>query len=84
MYAWRIEPLWIVWLPGLVPALNVVCRAYGADGDEVVTFTPIHPPFLTASSQDVVLVPTSSITLYVLAAILPPFNHQRSRRGPAL
>lgn len=48
MYAWRIEPSWIVWLPGLVPALNVVCRAYGADGDEVVTFTPIYPPFLAA------------------------------------
>ncbi len=48
MYAWRIEPSWIVWLPGLVPALNIVCRAYGQDGDEVVTFTPIYPPFLAA------------------------------------
>ncbi len=48
MYAWKIEPSSIVWLPGLVPALNVVCRAYGADGDEVVTFTPVYPPFLAA------------------------------------
>ena len=47
-YRWEIDPSWIVWLPGVVPALNVVCRAYGADGDEVVTFTPIYPPFLTA------------------------------------
>ena len=37
-----------MWLPGVVPALNVVCWAYGQDGDEVVTFTPIYPPFLTA------------------------------------
>jgi len=48
MYRWKIEPSWIVWLPGVVPALNVVCRAFGEDGDEVATFTPIYPPFLSA------------------------------------
>jgi cystathionine beta-lyase len=48
MYRWRIEPSWIVWLPGVVPALNIVCRAFGDDGDEVLTFTPVYPPFLSA------------------------------------
>jgi len=47
-YGWSIRPSWIVWLPGLVPALNVACRAYGDDGDEVLTFTPVYPPFLSA------------------------------------
>jgi len=47
-YGWQIEPSWIVWLPGVVPALNVVCRAFGDDGDEVLTFTPVYPPFLSA------------------------------------
>jgi cysteine-S-conjugate beta-lyase len=47
-YRWEIDPSWIVWLPGVVPALNLVCQAYGDVGDEVVTFTPIYPPFLTA------------------------------------
>lgn len=47
-YQWRIEPSWIVWLPGLVPALNLASRAYGDDGDEVLTFTPAYPPFLAA------------------------------------
>jgi cysteine-S-conjugate beta-lyase len=47
-YRWQIEPTWIVWLPGLVPALNVACRAYGDDGDDVLTFTPAYPPFLAA------------------------------------
>ena len=50
-YRWEVEPPWIVWLPGAVPALNVVCRAYGDDGDEVLTFTPIYPPFLAAPPQ---------------------------------
>ena len=47
-YQWQVEPSWIVWLPGLVPALNVSCRAFGDDGDEVLTFTPVYPPFLSA------------------------------------
>ena len=47
-YRWKIEPDWIVWLPGLVVGLNVVCRAFGKPGDDVLTATPVYPPFLTA------------------------------------
>jgi len=47
-YRWVIQPSWIVWLPGAVSALNVVCRAFGEDGDDVLTFSPIYPPFLSA------------------------------------
>ncbi|MBK9784282.1 MAG: putative C-S lyase [Betaproteobacteria bacterium] len=44
-YSWSIEAEWIVWLPGLVSGLNIACRA--VDG-EVLTATPIYPPFLSA------------------------------------
>lgn len=44
-YEWRIEPEWIVWLPGLVTGLNIACRT--VEG-EVVTAAPIYPPFLSA------------------------------------
>ncbi|MGE4558868.1 MAG: MalY/PatB family protein [Desulfobulbus sp.] len=47
-YGWRIEPEWLVWLPGLVTGLNAVCRAVGRAGDEVLTCTPVYPPFLSA------------------------------------
>ncbi|MGA2151335.1 MAG: PatB family C-S lyase [Geobacteraceae bacterium] len=47
-FAWRVEEEWIVWLPGLVCGLNVLCRAIGDEGDEVITFTPVYPPFLSA------------------------------------
>ncbi|HPE46468.1 MAG TPA: aspartate aminotransferase, partial [Deltaproteobacteria bacterium] len=46
--SWRVEPEWIVWLPGLVTGLNVACRAAGRPGDEVMTATPVYPPFLSA------------------------------------
>ena len=45
-HGWRIDPDWIVWLPGLVCGLNLACRAFGAAG--VATLTPVYPPFLSA------------------------------------
>jgi cystathionine beta-lyase len=47
-YDWKIQPDWIVWLPGLVVGLNVVCRAFGREGADVLTAVPIYPPFLSA------------------------------------
>ena len=44
-YGWSIDAEWVVWLPGLVSGLNIACRA--VDG-EVLTATPIYPPFLSA------------------------------------
>jgi cystathionine beta-lyase len=48
-YAWPVKPEWLVWLPGLVTGLNVVCRAVGDEGDEVMTAVPVYPHFLSAT-----------------------------------
>jgi cysteine-S-conjugate beta-lyase len=59
-FSWSIKPEWIVWLPGLVCGLNVLCRAIGDVDDEVITFTPVYPPFLSApplSRRKLVTVP---------------------------
>jgi cystathionine beta-lyase len=47
-YGWKIEPSWIVWLPGLVVGLNVAAQAFASVGDEVLTLSPVYPPFMTA------------------------------------
>ena len=47
-YAWKIDPSWIVWLPGLVVGLNVAAAAIGETGDEILTATPVYPPFMSA------------------------------------
>ncbi|MCX5893835.1 MAG: PatB family C-S lyase, partial [Deltaproteobacteria bacterium] len=47
-YGWEVEPAWLVWLPGLVTGLNVICRAAAASGEEVLTAVPVYPPFLSA------------------------------------
>ncbi|MBK8018174.1 MAG: putative C-S lyase [Betaproteobacteria bacterium] len=47
-YGWTPDPDWFVWVPGLVSGLNIVARAVGEPGDDIVTATPIYPPFLSA------------------------------------
>lgn len=47
-HGWEVDPDWMIWLPGLVSGLNVLCRAVGGPGDEVITFTPVYPPFMSA------------------------------------
>jgi cystathionine beta-lyase len=44
-HGWNIDPSWLLWLPGLVTGINLVCRAFGEDGDDVITATPVYPPF---------------------------------------
>ena len=41
-----VDPSWIVWLPGCVPALSMACGAAGKPGEHVITNTPVYPPFL--------------------------------------
>ena len=48
VYGWKIEPQWIVWLPGMVCGFNAACRAYGQPGDQVLSAIPVYPPFLSA------------------------------------
>lgn len=47
-YGWQIQTDWLVWLPGLVSGLNIVCKA--VEGG-VFTATPIYPPFMSAPAN---------------------------------
>ena len=48
-HSWAsVQPEWIVWLPGLVPGLNLACRSVGAAGDGVMTATPVYFPFMSS------------------------------------
>jgi len=47
-HRWKVDPSWIVWLPGLVCGLNVCVLAYTFPGDEVLSVSPVYPPFITA------------------------------------
>ncbi len=59
-YGWIIEASWLVWLPGLVCGLNVTSQAFAQPGEQVLSLTPVYPPFMTApknSGRESVTVP---------------------------
>ncbi len=79
-YRWSVDPSWIIWLPGLVAGIHLSCRAVGQAGDEIITTTPIYPPFLTApvlSERALVTVP-----LKPPAAGAADLAEQRRTAGP--
>ena len=45
---WVIDPDWLVWTPGVVPAFNIAIKAYCKPGDKVMVQTPNYPPLLAA------------------------------------
>lgn len=47
-YGWTIQPEWLVFLPGVVPGLNLACRAWTTPGRGVLTPSPVYYPFLQA------------------------------------
>ncbi len=44
-YNWKIEPEWVVFTPGTIPALNIAVRALAHPGDEIVLQEPVYYPF---------------------------------------
>jgi len=61
-YSWQIKPEWIVWLPGVVPGMNIACRSVKTD--DVIINTPIYPHFVNAplnAKKNVIKVPVREI-----------------------
>jgi len=52
LYQWQIDPEWLVFLPGIVGALFLACRATGKTGDEVYRPAIIYPPFVKAPQMN--------------------------------
>ncbi len=57
-YNWKINSKWIVWLPGVVPGMNIACRSVLTQ--DVIINTPIYPHFVNAvqnANKNVIKVP---------------------------
>lgn len=48
-YNWQINKDWLIFLPGLVPALNIVLRTYTQENESSICPYPIYPPFMSAA-----------------------------------
>jgi cystathionine beta-lyase len=62
-YGWKIEPEWIVFTPGVVPALNAAIRAFTHPGDEVLIHDPVYHPFWSAIEQSGCCIASSPLRL---------------------
>lgn len=47
-HGWEIQKEWIVFTPGVVPAINMAILAHTSPGDSVVTQPPVYFPFFNA------------------------------------
>ncbi|WP_407309263.1 MalY/PatB family protein [Desulfosporosinus sp. SB140] len=47
-HSWQIQRDWIVFSPGIVPALNELVRALTKPGDKILLQSPVYPPFFQA------------------------------------
>lgn len=45
---WSISKDWIGFSPGIVPALNIIVRAFTRPGDKIVVQPPVYYPFFSA------------------------------------
>lgn len=45
---WTIERDWIVYTPGVVPALSYAIRAFTKPGDKIILQSPVYHPFYSA------------------------------------
>ena len=44
-FDWKIDPEWIVWIPGVVPGLSACVRAYAPGASRIITNPPIYHHF---------------------------------------
>jgi cystathionine beta-lyase len=47
VHGWQIDPACVVGTPGVVTGLALAARMLTEPDDEILTFTPIYPPFLS-------------------------------------
>jgi cysteine-S-conjugate beta-lyase len=47
-HSWPVEKDWIVFSPGILPALNLIVLALTAENDEIIVQSPVYYPFFTA------------------------------------
>ena len=49
---WHIERDWIVYTPGVVPALSYAIRAFTEPGDKVILQSPVYHPFYSTIEEN--------------------------------
>ena len=62
-FDWRIHPEWVVFTPGVIPAINIAVRSLTRPGDEVILQEPVYYPFFSAVRQNGCQISTNELRL---------------------
>ena len=49
-YGWEVDAEWVVWIPGVVPALNLACQILPSDRAIMMPY-PVYHPFLALAEH---------------------------------
>ncbi len=60
-YHWDIKKEWIVFTPGVVPAINLAIRAFTNPGDKIIVQPPVYYPFYSAIEENGRLILTNPL-----------------------
>jgi cystathionine beta-lyase len=80
-YNWRIEPEWIVFTPGVIPALNAAIRAFTHPGDEVLIHDPVYHPFWSSIEQSGCCIASSPLR-FAGGRYAPDLDDMEEKFGP--
>ncbi len=50
-FGWQVPEEWLVWIPGVVPGLNLACRTQSGARSGLMIPTPVYHPFLDLAAN---------------------------------
>ena len=62
-FGWRIEPEWVVFTPGVIPAISTAIRALTHPGDEIILQEPVYYPFFPSVRSNGCQIATNELKL---------------------
>jgi cystathionine beta-lyase len=51
-HQWEVDPKWIVYSPGIVPAINMMVQTFSNVGDKIIVQPPVYYPFFSAVTEN--------------------------------
>ena len=51
-HQWEVDPKWIVYSPGIVPAINMMVQTFSNIGDKIIVQPPVYYPFFSAVTEN--------------------------------
>ena len=51
-HQWKVDPKWIVYSPGIVPAINIIVQTFSNIGDKVIIQPPVYSPFFSTVTNN--------------------------------